>query len=84
MNSIQAYNLTVASAGEHTLDLLVENMGRVNVGSNSEFRQHKGLLGSWTTGEVYHLDGAEIQNIEIYALEFKSNWVKKLVAEFIC
>lgn len=83
MNSIQDYNLTFASAGEHTLDLLVENTGRVNVGSSSEFQQHKGLLGNWATGEVYHLDGTEIQNIEIFALEFKSNWVKKLVADFI-
>jgi hypothetical protein len=77
LNSVQEYDLSLSSGQEHTIDLLIENMGRVNFGAAWSFEQHKGLVGNLTPVEYYHLDGVEIQNIEIVSLEFKSSWVKK-------
>lgn len=76
LNSVQEYDLTLAE-GEHTLDLLIENMGRVNFGALWSFDQHKGLAGNRTEVEYYHLNGEEIRDIDVVSLEFKSSWVKK-------
>ncbi|XP_012265320.2 beta-galactosidase-1-like protein 2 [Athalia rosae] len=67
--------LTINSdkGGSQTLDIIVENWGRVNFGVLSNFDQRKGL---WQ-GPVY-LDGNELKDWEIYALEFTSKWVKSL------
>lgn len=59
--------------GEKTLDILVENWGRVNFGVLANFDQRKGL---WQ-GPVY-LDNAELKDWQIYALEFNSKWIKSL------
>lgn len=59
--------------GEKTLDILVENWGRVNFGVLSNFDQRKGL---WQ-GPVY-VDDKELKDWEIYALEFGSKWVRSL------
>jgi beta-galactosidase-like protein len=75
LNTAQEYTLP---AGVNTLDLMIENMGRVNFGNSWHFIQHKGLLGK--EGDSYHLNDMEITDIEIIALEFKSNWVKKYVS----
>ncbi|XP_063238345.1 beta-galactosidase-1-like protein 3 [Bacillus rossius redtenbacheri] len=57
-----------------TLDLLVENWGRVNYGySTATFRQWKGL---WE-GDVL-LDGAALRDWEIIALQFNKRWVQGL------
>ncbi|OXA63022.1 Beta-galactosidase-1-like protein 2 [Folsomia candida] len=77
LNSVQEYDLTLAE-GEHTLDLLIENMGRVNFGALWSFDQHKGLAGNRTEVEYYHLNGEEIRDIDVVSLEFKSSWVKNL------
>lgn len=83
LNSVQEYNLSLSSDPdvEHTFDLLIENLGRVNFGYQWSFlEQHKGLLGNLSVGvgpEYYHLNGEEIKDIEIFALEFKSAWVQK-------
>ncbi|ODM87048.1 hypothetical protein Ocin01_19634, partial [Orchesella cincta] len=51
---------------------MIENHGRVNFGNDWDFLQQKGL---WVDG-VYKLNGNDITDIEIIALEFKSAWVK--------
>jgi len=62
------------AAGEHTLDILVENMGRINYGEPHilDF-QRKGLY----EGPV-EIDGTEVTGWEIYPMELKSNWVNSL------
>ncbi|XP_035701209.1 beta-galactosidase-1-like protein 2 isoform X2 [Folsomia candida] len=74
LNSVQDYDLTLPD-GEHTFDLLIENMGRVNFGYAWSFEQHKGLSPAEPT---YHLNGEEIRDIEVTSLEFKGSWVKNL------
>ncbi|XP_071454617.1 beta-galactosidase-1-like protein 2 isoform X2 [Hetaerina americana] len=59
--------------GEHTLDLLVENWGRCNYGDPENFHQRKGL---WE-GPI-SIDKQELTDWEITALEFKSDWIKRL------
>jgi len=65
--------LQVPADGESTIDILVENMARVNFGWANDFLQQKGL----PTGGV-QFDGVQATDFEIYALEFKSRWVKGL------
>ncbi|KAG8233443.1 hypothetical protein J437_LFUL010554, partial [Ladona fulva] len=69
----QTFNFEENDAGEHTLDLLVENCGRVNYGTPKDFEQKKGL---WE-GPVI-IDKVEQSGWEITALQFKSEWVKRL------
>lgn len=63
------------NGAEQTIDLLIENSGRHNVGGENEFKQQKGL--SRDNGGYISLNGVDQTRIETYALEFKSNWVKK-------
>ena len=59
--------------GSHTLDLVVENMGRVNVGPvPRDWIERKGM----SKGEIW-LDGIQRKGFEVIALEFKSAWVKR-------
>jgi len=79
LNSAQEYQMQVDDQGPHTLDLLIENKGRVNFGRLQHFEQHKGLRGTrLASTETYHLNGVEIENVEIVALEFKSAWIKNV------
>ncbi len=72
MFSAQSFSLSVGASGIHVVDLFIENTGRINFGSDHDFLQHKGLV----DGE-YKLNGEDITDIEIIALEFKSKWVQK-------
>ena len=57
------------------LDLLVENLGRVNFGSSVVYAdQRKGLVG----GDIL-LDGEALKDWEARPLMFKSQWVKQYV-----
>ncbi|KAI4458754.1 beta-galactosidase related [Holotrichia oblita] len=56
-----------------TLDLIVENMGRVNYGKLDQFNQFKGL---WQ-GQAY-LNNIQLKNWLIYPLEFKTGWINAL------
>ncbi|CAG9815746.1 unnamed protein product [Phaedon cochleariae] len=56
-----------------TLDLLVENWGRVNFGYLDQFNQYKGL---WQDG-VY-LNNKQLSDWEIFPLEFKRAWTRSL------
>lgn len=58
-----------------TIDLLIENSGRHNVGGENEFKQQKGLPADY--GGYISLNGVDQTRIETFALEFKSDWVKK-------
>jgi methenyltetrahydromethanopterin cyclohydrolase len=73
--SIKEFTLDVTNNGEHVVDLLVENLGRINVGSHPSFVQQKGIA------EVHQskieLNDQEIQNVTIIAAEFKGAWVKR-------
>ncbi len=70
-------NFTINGEGKVVLDLFIENTGRINYGTDNEFKgQKKGLHDDNTT--VYKLDGEDISSIEIISLEFKSKWVKRL------
>ena len=58
--------------GMSNVDLLVENLGRVNFGVEEDMRQKKGM----PEGHII-LDGKELRDFEVFALEFKSEWVKR-------
>jgi len=58
---------------EAVMDIVVENLGRVNYGKPHNFHQKKGL---WE-GPVL-LDGQELSDWEIIPLEFKRKWVQGL------
>lgn len=55
------------------LDIIVENMGRVNYGKPHDFKQKKGL---WE-GPVL-LDGTQLSDWQIVPLEFKTSWINQL------
>ena len=56
-----------------TMDIVVENLGRVNYGKPHHFFQKKGL---WE-GPV-SLDGVDLTDWTIIPLEFKGSWVRSL------
>ena len=58
--------------GTATLDILVENLGRVNYGNFWLDNQRKGLHGKVTLG------GENLEDWKIYPLEFKEDYLKKL------
>ena len=62
-----------SSIGTRTLDILVENWGRVNFGLESAFDQRKGLH----EGTKVLLDNTEVSNWEIISLQFNSNLIKR-------
>nr|AIA09347.1 beta-galactosidase [Periplaneta americana] len=62
------------TSGTKTLDILVENWGRVNFGYRSTFDQRKGLR---ENTEIL-IDNNEITGWEVISLQFKSNWVNSL------
>lgn len=70
----QQQTLRLDSVTVRNVDLLVENMGRVNFGDPSNFEYQKGLQ----EGNIV-IDGQLMTQIETMALEFKSDWVKRLV-----
>lgn len=55
------------------MDIVVENMGRVNFGEPHDFIQKKGL---WEGG--VNLDGTPLSNWKIIPLEFKGDWIRNL------
>lgn len=57
-----------------TIDLIVENWGRVNYGKLHQFNQKKGI---WQ-GNVL-LNREVVQDWQIFPLEFKKSWTKKLI-----
>jgi beta-galactosidase len=63
-----------AAGDEHTLDIIVENTGRVN-GGGAMNTARKGLNGDVSTDEKVH------SNYKIYPLEFKQKFVEELKAE---
>lgn len=67
-----SFKLPVATLTNATLDLVVENMGRVNYGKITSFVQFKGLT------EDVHLNNRKLVDWEIIPLEFKSSWSKNL------
>ena len=60
--------------GDVVMDIVVENLGRVNYGEPHNFQQKKGL---WE-GPVL-LDGRIPDNFLIIPLEFRADWVRSLV-----
>lgn len=58
-----------------TLDLVVENFGRVNYGKLYQFNQHKGL---WQ-GNVL-INNQVIEDWKIFPLEFKKSWTRALTS----
>ncbi|CAL8109678.1 unnamed protein product [Orchesella dallaii] len=75
INTVQNFSLSVGGSGNHVLDLMIENTARINFGNDNHFLQEKGLVNG-----TYKLNGNDITDIEIIALEFKSAWVKSLTS----
>lgn len=65
-------SLTIDAKEPSTLDLIVENMGRVNYGHISNFAQFKGL-----TDNVF-LNNKKLLKWKIIPFEFKKDWNKNL------
>ena len=63
---------TNIGAEDTVLDFFVENMGRVNFGSQASFKQRKGLH----EGQI-QLDGLDLTGWTIYPLEFTKAWVNR-------
>ncbi|XP_967722.2 beta-galactosidase-1-like protein 2 [Tribolium castaneum] len=55
-----------------TIDIIVENWGRINYGKLHQFKQFKGL------NQNIFLNDQELKNWTIIPLEFKSNWINSL------
>lgn len=72
INSVQNFSLRAEAPGTHTVDLFIENTARINFGNDYHFLQEKGLVNA-----TYKLNGENITDIEIFALEFKSAWVQR-------
>ncbi|XP_042880013.1 beta-galactosidase-1-like protein 2 [Penaeus japonicus] len=68
------FELSSEYSGTHTLDILVENLGRVNYGKPHDFTVKKGL----SEGPVL-LGNEELQDWLIYPIEFKSEDVERLL-----
>jgi len=76
IDSQRGTQLEPKNGEEQTIDLLIENSGRHNVGGENEFKQQKGLPKAY--GGYISLNGVDQTTIETFALEFRSNWVKNL------
>jgi len=55
------------------VDLLIENIARVNVGQAYDFIQQKGIAS--VLQSAIELNGQPIEDLEIIAAEFKTPWV---------
>lgn len=66
-------NLEDKVYNDATLDIIIENSGRVNYGKLHQFNQKKGL---WQ-GNV-SVNGVNLYDWEMIPLEFKKNWVNNL------
>jgi hypothetical protein len=73
-SSIREFPFEVPESGEHTVDLIVESVSRVNFGGAGDFVQQKGIAPVHQS--AIELNNEEIQDLEIIAVEFKSDWVK--------
>jgi hypothetical protein len=67
--------MTITGSGETAvLDILVENLGRLNYGSDTVLNsQRKGFIDG---GEIL-LNGEAINRWELRPLPFKSKWIKE-------
>lgn len=65
--------LNIKSGDNHTLDIFVENWGRSNFGTLSQFSLYKGLA----EGPVL-LNNQILYDWEITCMEFRCDWVKNL------
>ncbi|XP_059473358.1 beta-galactosidase-1-like protein 2 [Neocloeon triangulifer] len=72
-NRNSTFAIEGAAAGLNTLDVVVENWGRVNFGGPAYFEQKKGLF----EGPLL-VDGVELTDLEAIPLELKSKWIKSL------
>ncbi|XP_034233462.1 beta-galactosidase-1-like protein 2 isoform X2 [Thrips palmi] len=67
-------DLKLSSATTAVLDIIIENWSRNNYGKlSTDFNQVRGL----TSNQVY-VDGNQVQDFTIYALQFKGKWVRRL------
>ncbi|KAG7155525.1 Beta-galactosidase-1-like protein 2-like [Homarus americanus] len=73
VNKNTTLDIPALYSGQRHLDLLVENLGRVNYGKPHHFTVKKGL----SEGPVL-FDGQILKDWTIFPLEFKSDWVKGL------
>ncbi|CAB3370130.1 Hypothetical predicted protein [Cloeon dipterum] len=71
--SNSTFTIEGAAAGLNTLDVVVENWGRVNFGGPAYFEQQKGLF----EGPIL-VDGVELSDLTAIPLELKSNWIQGL------
>ncbi|CAL8138698.1 unnamed protein product [Orchesella dallaii] len=76
INSIKEFPLQVTQAGNHTVDLLVEPLTRVNFGWAGDFIQQKGIASIHQS--KIEINGEEVRDVEIIAAEFNNEWVKGL------
>jgi len=78
INSVKEVPLTnLKFDGNHTLDFMIGNLGRVNYGGRKDLVQQKGLPSVHQS--KMELNGEELRdNMEIIALEFTNAWVKNL------
>jgi hypothetical protein len=78
INSVKNFNFNVTTEpAENVLDILVENMGRVNFGNANELVCHKGIAPIY--GGKLELNSEEVQGMEIISMEFNNAWVKSYV-----
>ncbi|ODM98203.1 Beta-galactosidase-1-like protein 2 [Orchesella cincta] len=76
INSIKEFPLSVTQAGNHTVDLMVEPLTRVNFGGAGDFIQQKGIAPIHQS--KIEINGEEVTDVEIIAAEFTNAWVKNL------
>lgn len=71
--SNSSFTIEGSAVGINTLDIIVENWGRVNFGGPEYFKQKKGLF----EGPIL-VDGEEQSQWTVIPIELKSKWIQRL------
>lgn len=72
--SNSSFTIEGSATGINTLDIIVENWGRVNFGGPEYFKQKKGLF----EGSIL-VDGEEQSQWTAIPIELESKWIQRLV-----
>jgi len=75
-NNIREFRLNVTVNGPHTVDVIVEPVARNNFGWAGDYIQQKGIAAVHQS--KIEINDVEVEDLEIMAMEFKSEWVTGL------
>jgi hypothetical protein len=71
--SVEEISPSLSPDGVHTIDVIVENMGRVNVGPSEHMFQVEGI----PSGASIELNNERITSVQHIALEMGGDWIRR-------